>query len=317
MKIAFTSCTRYEAFKEQPEWQLISEQDPDYLFLLGDNIYMDYGIPPFSKEPVGCPESYSDKKFERLMKQKYHNQFSLVPPFMELVDKMRSKNGFYAIWDDHDFGWDNAKGAHISATKKKIARKLFHRYLDCSTNLPHTYYHVDTPLARVIFMDNRSDAEDKGRDRKIISDEQFTFIKKKLKHKLKYTIICGGVTLTEGSENWTNYPSQLKKLGKLLKKVENVIFLGGDIHANRFVKPKYLEYLNITTPVQLISSGMQVNYWGLGIPYDDQHNWATLELSEDNVKVRFYNKHGLQRKKSKKATLYLNKNMIIQANLLT
>jgi hypothetical protein len=51
MKIAFTSCFRVEAFPQQPVWQRILDEDPDYLFLLGDTIYMDYGWPLLSKEP--------------------------------------------------------------------------------------------------------------------------------------------------------------------------------------------------------------------------------------------------------------------------
>lgn len=305
MKIIFTSCTRYEAFKKQPEWQLISNQNPDYLFLLGDNIYMDYGIAPFSHEPIGSPEGYSTEKFNTVMTKKYENQFTLVPEFKDLVEKMRDKNGFFTIWDDHDFAWDNAKGATVTPEKKEISRKLFHQYLNCSTNMPHTYYHIDTPLARVIFIDNRTDCEEKGENSRILSDDQFDFINDKLHHDLKYTILCGGLTLTEGHENWSNYPSQLQKLCEMTAKAQNVIFLAGDIHTNKFIKPKYVDHLNITIPVQLISSGMQVNYLGLGIPHDDLHNWCMLEF-EETVKVSFYNKYGLQRKKSEKATRFLN-----------
>ncbi len=300
-KIIFTSCIRYEAFKNQPEWKDISNQNPDYLFLLGDTIYMDYGIKPFSKEPIGAPEKYSNAKFEKLMKKKYSNQFEKVPEFRKLVKDMRKKNGFYAIWDDHDFAWDNSKGSKVSLKKKNISRSLFHKYTDCSTNKPHVYYHVDLPSARAIFIDNRTDAEEKGNNNKLISDLQFDFLAEKLNHNLKYTLICGGLTLTSGNENWGNYSSQLKKLCRLLQHKKNVIFLGGDIHQNKFVKPKKIKKLGISTPVQLISSGMQVNYAGLGIPLDDQHNWGMLELRKKRVNVSFYNKNGLQVRKSKKA----------------
>jgi len=89
MKIAFTSCTRYEAFKHQPHWQFISGLEPDYLFLLGDNIYMDYGIKPFSSEPNGSPRKLSDEAFRSVMHHKYTNQFEKVPEFSALVNKMR------------------------------------------------------------------------------------------------------------------------------------------------------------------------------------------------------------------------------------
>ena len=306
MKIIFTSCTRYEAFKKQPEWKLISDQDPDYLFLLGDNIYMDYGWPFFSHEPNGSPKDYPTEKFKRIMKNKYENQFTLVPEFKDLVEKMRRKNGFFAIWDDHDFAWNNAKGISVPQEKKDISRELFHQYLNCSTNLPHTYYHVDTPLARVIFIDNRTDCEKEGPTNKLLSNEQFEFIEDKLQHPLKYTILCGGLTLTEGSENWYKYPSQLKRLCERVSKTENVIFLCGDVHKNKFLMPKRINELNIATPIQIISSGMQVNYAGFRIPFDDLHNWCMLEFEETNVKLSFYNKFGRQKNRSETATRFLN-----------
>ena len=117
IKIAFTSCTRYEAFKVQEEWNYISKQDPDYLFLLGDNIYMDYGVKGISSEPNGSPKFLSDKEFERKMCMKYSNQFERVLPFKNLVKKMRAKNGFYCIWDDHDFAWNDVKGSMVKEEK--------------------------------------------------------------------------------------------------------------------------------------------------------------------------------------------------------
>lgn len=306
MKIIFTSCSRVEDFPEQSHWNLISDQNPDYLFLLGDTIYMDYGIPPFSREPVGRPKKYTAEKFEKVMNAKYRTQFTEVPAFKNLVDQMRAKKGFYAIWDDHDFAWDNAKGTTLSADKMEITRRLFHEYLDCSTNLPHVYYHIDTPLARVIFIDNRTDAEESGENSKIISEAQFTFIEDSLNHDLQYTLLCGGNTLTEGSENWTKYPSQLKRLCQLLEGRKNTIFIAGDIHQNKFVEPQQIEELNVTTPVQLISSGMNINYFGLGHPIDDKHNWAMLELLDNAVIMSYFTKRGMQNRRSMKATTFLN-----------
>lgn len=305
MKIIFTSCIRYEAYKKQPEWDLISDQNPDYLFLLGDNIYMDYGI--IGCERIGSPQSYPVEKFKRKMTEKYQNQFTKVPEFKNLIEKMRAKNGFFAIWDDHDFGWNNAKGAHMPQENKDISRALFHQYLNCSTNLPHTYYHIDTPLARVIFIDNRSDCEE-GKEGRLLDDKQFEFIRNKLQHNLKYTILCGGITLTEAGENWSKYPGQLKKLCEMTAGIDNVIFLGGDIHKNRCIAPRRFHDLNITTPIQLISSGMYINYIGIGmgLEFCSRHNWCMLEFEADGVKVNFHNKDGWEKEKSEKATIALN-----------
>lgn len=308
MKIAFTSCIRYESFKEQPEWDQILEQNPDYLFLLGDNIYMDYGMKFLSKEYIGLPKKYSVQEFKDIMEQKYYNQFNLVPAFKRLIEVMRLKNGFFGIWDDHDFAWNDAKGAEVCKEKKDVTRSLFHKYMDCSTNKPHVYYHVDLPNARAIFIDNRTDANCNENPKRLISEDQFRFIEDKLEHPFEYTLFCGGITLTEGRENWSKYDSQLKRFCELIKEKEKVIFLGGDIHKNKFVEPTKLRKSTLFTPVQLISSGMQIDYFDLRLPLDDRHNWAMLELGKNTVNVSFFNKNGLNKKKSEKANHWFTNN---------
>jgi len=174
--------------------------------------------------------------------------------------------------------------------------------MNCSTNLPNTYYHVDTELARVIFIDIRWDAEEKGDSSILLSEEQFKFIEDALNHHKKYTLLCSGITLTEGpGEKWINYPGQLKRLCQLIDGKPNVLFLAGDIHRNKYVKPKYISNINCNTPFQLTSSGMAVNYFGLPVGLDDCHNWALLELSSNAVEVKFYNKYGIQKRKTRKA----------------
>ncbi len=306
MKIAFTSCVRYEAYPNQPHWDMIAKEDPDFLFLLGDNIYMDYGIWPFSKEPIGAPEKYSDEDFKRIMESKYINQFENVPEFKSLVDKMRIKNGFFGIWDDHDFAWDNAKGNFVSKAKKDISTELFHKYLNCSTNLPHTYYKIDTPMARVIFLDNRTYAGKEGKNANLLGEEQFKFLEENINHDLPYTIVCSGLTLTAGRESWKGYPKDLKRLCEILKENKNVITLAGDIHKNKFTPAHFSNKIAANIPAQIASSGLQVNNFGIGKPFDNKHNWALLDLRQKSMSIKFFNKCGFQKALSKSATKKLN-----------
>ena len=91
IKIAFTSCARYESFPEQPQWSDIDNEAPDYLFLLGDQIYMDFGLPLFSKEYNGKPKHYPAAKFRKIMEEKYTRQWN-EPHFKHLFEKMKQKN---------------------------------------------------------------------------------------------------------------------------------------------------------------------------------------------------------------------------------
>ncbi|MFS4494705.1 alkaline phosphatase D family protein [Maribacter sp. 2308TA10-17] len=311
MKIAFTSCVRYKAFNKQPEWKHILEYDPDYLFLLGDNIYMDFGCKWFSSDYNESPKHLSVTDFEKRMRSRYDDQFG-EENFKQLVEHMRSKNGFYATWDDHDFAWNDAWGNDVREEKLSITTSLFHEKLNCSTNLPKVYYHVDTPLARVIFLDNRSYAK-KGKDENrnvLLGEEQFAFLEEKLNHNLQYTIVCGGLTLNATplglGDDWRKFPNDLKKLCSLLSQKDRVVFLAGDIHQNKFIEPKYSSKLKCTTPFQLISSGMAINSLGIGHGIDEKHNWATLELATDKANIQFFKSHRLQPKKSQKATKVFN-----------
>jgi len=85
---------------------------------------MDYGIWPFTKEYIEAPKKYNLKKFKTVMEQKYINQFKNVASFKRLIDKMRAKNGFHAVWDDHDFAWNNVKGVNVNEDWNKYPSDL-------------------------------------------------------------------------------------------------------------------------------------------------------------------------------------------------
>lgn len=284
VKIAFTSCARYEAYPYQPQWADIENENPDYLFLLGDQIYMDFGICLFSKEYNGKPKHYSADEFGRIMNEKYSRQWD-EPHFKRLFEKMKKKNAVYGVWDDHDFAWNNAHGSEVPPEIKKISRDCFHKWMDCSTNRPEVYCHINIPGARVIFLDNRYYASDTT----LLGDEQFEFLAEKLNHTQKYTFICAGLTLTQGSENWVQYENDYKKLCTLIAKKEHVIFLSGDIHRNEFSPPAADRNC-----YEIVSSGLAVKYFGLPFKFDDRHNWSLIEFDEDEILIRQVNKNGCE-----------------------
>lgn len=300
MKIAFTSCTRYEAFPHQPEWKYLLRQKPDYLFLLGDNIYMDW------LGNLGMPEGYPLDEFKACMLKKYNQQWE-EKHFKVVRESMMKRNGFYGIWDDHDFGWNNARGGIVTSkeglAKKEFSRNLFHHYFNnCSTNLPEVYYAIDTPMARVIFLDNRFYAQMPGEKSQILGEAQFKYVKEKLDHNLKYTIICGGLTLTYRGESWRGcYPSELQRLSELLTGRPNVLFLAGDIHRNEFIPPRRLKN-GVFTPPQLISSGMQIRQ------FYDRHNWAILDFQNNGLSVKFFQSDNVQEPVSSICNTWLKNN---------
>ena len=97
-KLAFTSCASATAYPHsQPVWAQIAAESPDALVLLGDSIYID--VP--GQVPLG------DHEFAVHVHQLYQRQLA-IPEFRALVARVGLRS--FAIWDDHDFLWNDVLG---------------------------------------------------------------------------------------------------------------------------------------------------------------------------------------------------------------
>lgn len=115
MKIAFTSCADTVNDPVQAGWlELIQHAASEHLVLLGDSIYMDYGLG--NHQPNGSPYGEPLDKFSRQMYAAYKAQWE-VANFQAAI-----KVPFvHAIWDDHDFAWNNSRGGGTPTGKDYVA----------------------------------------------------------------------------------------------------------------------------------------------------------------------------------------------------
>jgi alkaline phosphatase D len=81
-RIAFGACAKED--KDQPIWDAVSAAKPDLFIFLGDNIYAD------TRDPAVMAEKYA--------------LLAAKPGFR----KLRDTTPILAIWDDHDYGEDDA-----------------------------------------------------------------------------------------------------------------------------------------------------------------------------------------------------------------
>jgi alkaline phosphatase D len=95
-RIAFGSCAKQD--KDQPIWEAVLETKPDLFIFLGDNIYAD------TRDP-------------EVMRAKY-SMLAAKPGFQ----KLRETTPILAIWDDHDYG-ENDAGADYPM--KEESRRQF------------------------------------------------------------------------------------------------------------------------------------------------------------------------------------------------
>lgn len=106
MRIAFASCLFNRVFAQQPVWARIAQQAPDHLVLLGDSYYLDVKGP----KP---PQDMLDFEFAQHLFQ-LQNEALAQPDFAALVAALPPGH-VHAIWDDHDFLWNDVQGVEALA----------------------------------------------------------------------------------------------------------------------------------------------------------------------------------------------------------
>ena len=95
-KIAFGSCAKES--KDQPIWDAVIAAKPDLFIFLGDNVYLD------TRDPNEMRAKYA--------------KLAAKPGFQ----KLRATTPILAVWDDHDYG-ENDAGAEFPM--KEAARQIF------------------------------------------------------------------------------------------------------------------------------------------------------------------------------------------------
>ncbi len=125
MRIAFTSCASARLIRRQRVWDDIAAAAPQVLVLLGDNTYCD--VPDTSISEL---QDMSDLQFAEHLMQRYCEQLS-DSAFMRIVGNAAITK--YAIWDDHDFLWNDAAGGDLFANphhqgKIEIAASLLRAF---------------------------------------------------------------------------------------------------------------------------------------------------------------------------------------------
>jgi hypothetical protein len=157
MRLAFTSCADPMDCKVQPVWNAIADlvPTPTHVLLLGDQIYMDYGIsedwPEFIKATLKlfgvsqkrisnnpqlqAPRDLDAAKFAEAMFRRYRAQWDIMSGSRLFSNE--TKRALYGIWDDHDFGWNNSFGTGAGAMPRdmqQISRSLFTAFFNALKN---------------------------------------------------------------------------------------------------------------------------------------------------------------------------------------
>ena len=255
MRIAFTSCFDAEDDPLQLVWDRIHALEPDVLLLLGDSVYLDFGVKFLGADrPLGSPQNKSDAEFARFLYGLYALQWG-VTSFRRLV---RSGVRLGMTWDDHDFAWNNSRGAGktkkhaVPLAKRLISRGLFTQFRNALETLafdsPYPecpsleallaqpdsgiQYYFDKDGVRFVLLDGRTFRQDPLNEPGSLmhGPDQLEWLFGLLAEGPGIKLVGSGSVLQGTDEAWDKY---LDYEWFLSKAPGNVVVLTGDIHKNK------------------------------------------------------------------------------------
>lgn len=219
ISIAFGSCLKQN--KPQPVWKQIAAQAPDVFLFMGDNVYID------STDPKVMAAAY-----QQLGKNPLFKEFRETTPILP-------------IWDDHDYGADDAGKDFTGKQDSKAAfLKFFGIPKDDSRSQRDGLYHAETlhsgdRTIQIILLDTRwfrdvPTTQSGNAAASILGAEQWHWIQEKLKEKAELHIIASSIQVipeTHKWEKWANFPAERQRLLDMIRQTQaNVIILSGDRH---------------------------------------------------------------------------------------
>ena len=236
--IAFGSCLKET--RPQPIWEGVIAAKPDVFVLLGDNIY-------------------GDTRDMIKLKGKW-DAFAAVPGFK----KLRADCRLLAIWDDHDYGENDAGSEY---PKKAESQQIFLDFLgepksserrktpgiyDSVTIGPKgkrvQFILLDTRYFRTAL--KRTPKREKGKGpygpddsdkAELLGEAQWKWLEETLREPADLRVIASSiqvVSTTHGWETWGNFPKERQRFLELLKKskANGSLILSGDRHSAEISK---------------------------------------------------------------------------------
>jgi alkaline phosphatase D len=226
--IAFGSCNKLD--KPQVMWDAVTANNPSLWVWLGDIIYADT----------------TDMKALAGM----YKKLKTTPGYK----KMREKTQVMGVYDDHDYG---ANDACKTFPKKRQSKKCLMDFLDVPMRSPvraregayQSYtFGKGEQTVKVIVLDTRyfrdSLVPDPSKSRRyfpntegdMLGEAQWKWLENELKNsKANLNLLCTSVQVVaddHGHEKWGNFPNCRKRLLSLIVKSQprNLIILSGDRH---------------------------------------------------------------------------------------
>lgn len=215
-RIAIISC--HQQPRPAPALLKYVAAKPDVVLWVGDNVYADTKTDP----------SHIERCYEAL---------AAKPGFTQL----RDQSTFLAVWDDHDYGLNDAGKDYAL---KRQSHAIFRKFWKHEDRIPADrsgVYHSQMfgeagKRFQVIMLDGRFNREDPGDNADTLGEAQWTWLAEELKKPAELRFIVSGyqVLLNRDTkfETWSKFPKAQERLFKLIRdtKANGVVFIAGDQH---------------------------------------------------------------------------------------
>jgi len=236
-RLLFGSCNT--ARMSQWVWGPVSNRNPDAWLWLGDTVYGDLNSTEFttlrSKWQAATPE---------LLRHLYHMQRN-HPDYSRFVEEGTE---IYGVWDDHDFGDDNADSTY---PYKIESQEAFLDFLGEDPESPrrsqegvYSTHLLDNGRIRLILLDVRYHRTpySVGADGDFLGETQWQWLESVLRSsRARVNVIAGGIqflaprTSVLGvplAESWSRFPRARDRLFNLILSsgVRAPLLLSGDVH---------------------------------------------------------------------------------------
>ena len=244
-KIAFGSCGHQD--HDQPVLDTVVAQQPDLFIYLGDNIY-------------------GDTKDMKVLQAKYDKLGS-----KKRFQTLRSKVPVLSVWDDHDYGWNDAGKEYPKKAESKAIFMDFWKVPQDSDRRKHPgiygshYFNDGKHNVQIILLDTRTFRDplkrnpkdlpegttlknayqpDASPEKTLLGDVQWKWLADELAKPADLRIVCSSIQFGHeynGHESWTNLPLEQKKMSETIRdaKANGVVFISGDVHWGEISKREF------------------------------------------------------------------------------
>lgn len=226
VSVAVGSCADDVLFPMTPVWDAIRRTRPDAMLLIGDTPYID------STDP--------EVQFRRYREFFAHGG---LPQLMREVPT-------YGLWDDHDYGADNADGRLDGKENSSIAFLSYHPFCRAGVIAPGAiYYAMRIGAVEFFMLDARWFAKRQSSPfdeslPTLLGREQWDWLKEGLAASTApFKAIVSGTVFSDvewsgKTDHWGAYPHERRGLFDFIsqKKIGGVVLISGDLHRSRITK---------------------------------------------------------------------------------